>query len=98
MALTLLQKKKMQQGLIIVLLVVLLITAGVLWLGFFRGKQGERASVVRPEAAQGQQPQTVQINFDVLSLPLLQELDDPAEPVQEPLIKGRNNPFLPFEP
>ena len=93
MALTLLQRKKMQQGLILVLLVVVLITTTVLWLGFFKKEPvvpGESQSVVVPQA------QSVEVNFGVLSLPLLQELNAPGEPIAEPLLKGRDNPFLPF--
>ncbi len=93
MALTLLQRKKMQQVLILVLGAVLFITVTVLWLGFFKTEQ------VVPVGSQGavtSQIQSVKVNFDVLSLPLLQELDVPAEPVLEPPLKGRDNPFLPF--
>jgi hypothetical protein len=93
MALTLLQRKKMQQVLILVLVAVLLITATVLWLGYFKKEPvgvPESQGVVKPV------PQQVEVNFGVLSLPLLQELDIPAQAVLEPLLKGRDNPFLPF--
>ena len=93
MALTLLQRKKIQQGLIPVLLVVVFITTAVLWLGFFKAEPvvpGESQGVVAPEI------RSVEVNFDVLSLPLLQELNSPVEPVLEPDTKGRSNPFLPF--
>lgn len=93
MALTLVQRKKMQQGLILVLIAVLFITAAVLWLGFF---QKGPVSVVGSGMVIKPQLQSVEVNFGVLSLPMLRELDVPAEPVQEPLQKGRNNPFLPF--
>lgn len=93
MALTLLQRKKMQQGLILVLIAVLFITAAVLWMGFF--KKGSE-SLAEPKGAVRPAPQQIEINFNVLSLPLLQELSVPAEPVLEPLLKGRDNPFLPF--
>jgi flagellar basal body-associated protein FliL len=95
MALTLVEKKKQQKILILVLVAVLLITATVLWFGFLKKEpvvnvSAEPQDVVQPI------PQQVEVNFDVLSLPLLQELDSPAEPVLEPSSKGRNNPFLPF--
>ena len=83
----------MQQGLILALLVVLFITATVLWLGLFKKKSpslGELQGSARPQL------QSVKINFGVLLLPLLQELDIPAQQVLEPLLKGRDNPFLPF--
>ena len=94
MALTLVEKKKQQKILILVLVAVLLIMATVLWLGFLKkepvvvteGPQG----VVVPVLSQ------IEVNFNVLSLPLLQELNSPAEPVLEPSNKGRSNPFLPF--
>ena len=93
MALTLLQRKKIQQGLILVLVAVLLITAAVLWTGFF-----QKGPVSPIESQGGVRPQLLQVevNFGVLALPLLQELDVPGEPVLEPDVKGRNNPFLPF--
>lgn len=93
MVLTLVQRKKMQQVLILVLLAVMLITAAVLWFGFFKTEPislGGLQGVVSPI------PQQVEVNFGVLSLPLLQELDAPADPILEPSSKGRNNPFLPF--
>lgn len=93
MALTLLQRKKMQKGLILIFGAVLFITVTVLWIGFFQGKP---ASVAEPKVGTKSQSQSIKINFDVLSLPLLQELDIPTEPMIEPLLKGRDNPFLPF--
>ena len=93
MAFTLLQRKKMQQGLVLVLIAVLFITASVLWLGFF---QSAPVSLGEPQGIVGPQSQSVEVNFGVLSLPLLQELNTPVEPVQEPELKGRSNPFLPF--
>lgn len=93
MAFTLIQRKKMQQGLILVLIAVLFVMATVLWLGFFR--KGP-VSIGEPQAVVRLQSEQVDINFDVLLLPVLRELGAPAEPVQEPLLKGRDNPFLPF--
>lgn len=93
MALTLVQRKKMQQALILVLVAVLFITAVVLWLGYFKK---EPVSVIQPQGGVQPQLQQVEVNFGVLSLPLLQELDIPGEPVLEPDVKGRSNPFLPF--
>ncbi|MBI2124063.1 MAG: hypothetical protein HYU04_02400 [Candidatus Wildermuthbacteria bacterium] len=93
MALTLVEKKKQQKILILILVAVLLITAAVLWLGFFAK---EPVVSTEPQGAIQPIPQQVEVNFDVLSLPLLQELDSPAEPVLEPSSKGRSNPFLPF--
>ena len=93
MAFTLVQRKKMQQGLILVLIAVLFITATVLWMGFF---QKGSESFAEPQGAVMLAPQQIEVNFNVLSLPLLQVLDTPSELVGEPLLKGRNNPFLPF--
>lgn len=93
MALTFLQRKKLQQGLILVLIVVLFITATVLWSGFF---QKGAEPIGEPQGTGRPQLQLVEINFDVLSLPLLYELNVPAEPTLEPSIKGRDDPFLPF--
>lgn len=93
MALTLVQRKKMQQGLILVLVAVLFITAAVLWLGFFKK---EPVSVIQSQGGVRPQLQQVEVNFGVLSLPLLQELDTPGEQVLEPDAQGRSNPFLPL--
>lgn len=93
MAFTLVEKKKQQKILILVLVAVLLITVTVVWMGFF---QKGTVSVITPEGGGTVIPQQVEVNFDVLSLPVLQELNTPVELVQEPVTKGRNNPFLPF--
>lgn len=93
MALTLVQRKKIQQGLILVLLIVLFITAAVLWLGYFKK---EPVSGLESQGVVSPIPQQVEVNFGVLTLPLLQELNTPVEPVQEPELKGRSNPFLPL--
>ena len=93
MTLSLLEKKKQQQIFILVLVAVLLITATVLWLGYFKK---EPAALTGPQGAVIPVPQQVEVNFGVLSFPLLQELNAPAEPVVEPDSKGRSNPFLPF--
>jgi flagellar basal body-associated protein FliL len=93
MALTLVEKKKQQKILILILVAVLLITAAVLWLGFF---QKEPVVSTEPQGVIQPIPQQVEVKFNVLKLPLLQELDAPAESVLEPSSKGRSNPFLPF--
>ena len=95
MALTFLQRKKMQQGLVLALVVVLFITAAVLWLGFFN-KGGGGAGAQEPETGANQKLQQVEINFDILKNPLLEEFDAPPEPVLAPEFVGRSSPFLPF--
>ena len=93
MTLSLLQRKKIQQLLILVLGIVILVTVTVLWIGYFKK---EPAPVVELQGIVNPISKSVDINFGVLSLPLLQELDAPADPVLEPELKGRSNPFLRF--
>ena len=92
MAITLVQRKKIQQGLILLLVAVLLITTFVLWFGFF--KKGGEAQPALETAAPALKP--VEIDFNVLKIPLLQTLDNPPEGILEPESPGRKNPFLPF--
>lgn len=96
MMLNLVQKKKQQQILILVLVAVLLVMVTVLWFGYFKQTPVVVVSEESPQGVVKPIPQQVEINFDVLSLPMLKELNDPEEPVAEPEVKGRSNPFLPF--
>lgn len=96
MALNLVEKKKQQQILILVLVVVMLITATVLWFGYFKQAPIVVVSEESPQGVALPMPQQVEINFGVLSLPPLEELNAPEEPIEEPQVKGRSNPFLPF--
>lgn len=91
MAITLVQRKKIQQSLILVLVAVLLITSVVIWFGFF--SKSEVEPMFEPVSPALQQ---VEIDFGVLELPLLKNLDNPQEDVEEPEAPGRRNPFLPF--
>ncbi len=93
MVFSFLEKKKQQKILILILAAVLLIMTTVLWLGYFKK---EPAASTGSQGAVMPIPQQVEVNFGVLSLPILQELNDPAGSVQEPELKGRSNPFIPF--
>lgn len=92
MAITLVQRKKIQQSLIFLLVAVLLITTAVLWFGFFKSGGEVRPALETAESAL----KPVEIDFNVLTIPLLQALDNPPEGILEPESPGRKNPFLPF--
>jgi hypothetical protein len=100
------QKQKNQKTLIIVFVVTLLITAIVIWQGFFKkekttGEYSFGGNVVLPQ-------EEIKIDFNVLKNPLLKELQSfsEIEPLEESTTtikgkiemtgkKGRENPFLP---
>tara|TARA_Y100000310_G_scaffold245218_1_gene250166 strand:+ start:459 stop:731 length:273 start_codon:yes stop_codon:yes gene_type:complete len=88
MAITFLQKKKIHRLLILVLLGVVLVTAAVLWWGFF---------VIDPVLPEGSVPELrrVEVDTSILANPVLEELDEPRAKTQIPSDVGRDNPFLP---
>ncbi|MDP2735194.1 MAG: hypothetical protein Q8P12_03230 [bacterium] len=73
---------------VVVLLSLVLITAGILWWGFF----------VTGGVPEGPPPpaRRVEVDISILSNPLLQELANPREPVTIPSDLGRDNPLLPL--
>jgi len=85
------KEKKKQQYLIFALLAIVLITAAVLWFGFF-SKRGQAPS----ETSVAITRRDVNINFGFLQSQALKDLI-PFEPVP-PLegATGRSNPFLPY--
>ena len=87
MAITFIQQKKRQQYFLGALAVVFLVTAFVLWQGFFT-KSGGEGPVIRL-------PQTIEIRFDVLEGEALKALDNPPEELILPQDVGKGNPFLP---
>jgi len=94
MAITILEKRKFQRNLILVFLGVCIITGIVLWKGFFaqEGKSGVK------EVSETIKPKKVEINFEVLKLPLLNDLQDFEEikPLDDSIRIGRENPFLSY--
>jgi len=103
MAIVFTQQKKNQRILIFVFFAILLITAIIVWQGFFNKEEelsGENVVLSQEE---------IKIDFNVLKSPLLKELQSFSE--IEPLKgstttvkgkiettgkKGRENPFLPY--
>lgn len=88
MAIVFTQERKKQKYLILVLLLIILVAAAVVWWGFLRT---EKPPIVVPPSWK-----EVKINFDVLEIPLLEELKifEKIAPFEgQP---GRENPFLPY--
>jgi cell division protein YceG involved in septum cleavage len=101
MAIVFAQKNKKQKMLVFILVASLIVTGIVLWFGFFAQQKTvtELYMEENPEASQ----EEININFNVLQNPLLQELQSFSE--IQPLdstssgsgeSKGRGNPFLPY--
>lgn len=88
MAITFLQKKKIQRTLILVLGAVVLVTASVIWWGFFVTSTFPEEDALVP-------PLRVEVDTSILSHPLLKELDEPRAKTQIPSEVGRENPLLP---
>lgn len=88
MPITFLEKKKIQRALILVLGAVVLVTASVVWWGFF-------LTAPAPQDGMVPQPRRVNVDTSILSHPVLQELDEPRSKVQVPEEVGRDNPLLP---
>jgi len=91
MAITFSEKRKKLRYLVPVLVIVILITAIVLWQGFF----AEEKLFLPP--IEEVPVKKIVINYEILKHPFLEELQ-PLEPL--PLFEeevGRENPFLPYE-
>lgn len=83
-------QKKIQKYLVITVISIIIITAGVLWFGFFK-KEAPAAAVVSQRMISG-----IDINFDVLSSPFLLKAKS-FEGIPDFQGKaGRENPFLPY--
>jgi hypothetical protein len=101
MAIVFQKKEKIQKNLILVFIVVVLITAFVIWLGFFK-KEKELPLVELPVLPKKE----IKINFDILKSPALEKLQpfSEIEPFKETLSPegkieeklGRENPFIPY--
>jgi hypothetical protein len=101
MAIVFQKKEKVQRNLILVFIAVVLITAFVIWSGFF--KKEKEVFLEEPLLLP---PKEIKINFKILKLSVLEELQPfpKIEPFKETLpaegeIKeklGRENPFLPY--
>jgi len=91
MAILFLEKTKKQKYLIIVFLVVILITALVIWRGFFIKEKPSEKVISKPK-------REIQIDFETLKNPILEEFQ-PIEkiiPLGPEIEIGRENPFISY--
>ena len=91
MAILFLEKTKKQKYLIIVFLVVILITALVIWRGFFIKEKPSEKVISKPK-------REIQIDFETLKNPILEEFlqIEKIIPLGPEIEIGRENPFLPY--
>jgi len=91
MAILFLEKTKKQKYLLIVFLIVILITALVIWRGFFIKEKPSEKVISKPK-------REIQIDFETLKNPILENFE-PVEkiiPLGPEIEIGRENPFLPY--
>jgi len=86
-----LEKIKRQKYLIIVFLIVILITAFVLWKGFFVKEKP-------PEEVISKLVKTIEIDFETLKSPILENFEplEKIPPLGPEIEIGRENPFIPY--
>lgn len=91
MAVVFIQQRKIQRNLILIFIGVILVTAFVLWLGFFKEEK------ITPPKEPFEVRKEIKIDFGVLKNPLLKALQSfsEIEPLEEEKL-GRENPFLPY--
>lgn len=89
MAITFIQKKEIQRYLILVFIVILLIITTIIWQGFFKKEKPPSPEIFKPA-------KKIEINFEVLKNPILEELQlfEVVAPFEEEI--GRENPFIPY--
>ncbi len=94
MAITVLEKRKFQRNLILVFFGVCLITGIIIWDGFF-GK-GKISGTV--EILELVKPKKVEINFEILRSPLLNDFQgfEEIKPLERSAPVGRSNPFVSY--
>lgn len=99
MAIVFVQQKRVQKSLIFILAAILVITAIVIWQGFFKKEVSLEKEISLPR-------QEIKINFEFLKDSRLEKLSPflEIEPIEEtPLAEGepgekigRENPFIPY--
>jgi len=104
MAIVFLKEKRTQKSLIVVFVLIILITAFIIWQGFFK----EETEVYLEEEGFKFTPRKIEIDFSILEHPVLEELQpffeieplEEATPTEEgiemPTEIGRENPFIPY--
>ena len=91
MAILFLEKTKKQKYLLIVFLIVILITALVIWRGFFIKEKPSEKVISKPK-------REIQIDFETLKNPILENFE-PVEkiiPLGPEIEIGRENPFISY--
>lgn len=91
MAITFLQEKKRQQYLFIAFVIIVLTTGAIILPRIFFPEE-----VASPVVSIPPQPRKIEINFDIFSHPIFEQLDAPRPTPLIPEQFGRPNPFLPF--
>lgn len=99
MAIVFVQQNKKQKVLLFILIGSLIITALVVWYGFFREEKSATELYIEENTEASQEE--VKINFSVLKNPLLKELQpfseiQPLGSSSTPGTAGRENPFIPY--
>lgn len=86
-----LEKIKRQKYLLIVFLIVILITAFVLWKGFFVKEKPPEEVISKPV-------KTIEIDFETLKSPILENFEplEKIPPLGLEIEIGRGNPFIPY--
>lgn len=87
---TVLEQKKKQRILAGALLGVVVVTAGVLWFGFFQSSS--TPSNLNIKTVPGFK--SVEVNTNVLNNPIFDVLDNPRNAPSIPSGVGRSNPFV----
>lgn len=89
MAITFLEKKERQKNLIFALIIVILATFIIVWSGFFREEKPVEEMIVLP-------PPKIEIDWQTLKNPKLEELQLPQEIPSFEEKAGRENPLIPY--
>jgi len=90
MPINFIQQRKKQKYLTLIVMIVFVITAVILWFGYFRKSESALEEVLVSSVKE------IKIDFDVLESPFLQESQVfQKTPSFEGEI-GRDNPFLPY--
>jgi len=91
MAIVFIEQIKKQKYLILVFGIVILITAVILWKGFFAKEKPPEVGILPIPTKK------IEINFEIFKNPLLEELQPIEKIIPETGVEiGRENPFLPY--
>lgn len=94
MVITFVERRRKLRYLLPVLVITVLITAFVLWRGFFAK---EKLPPILPSVEVEIPAKKIELNFQILKNPFLEELQLPEAIPPFEGEPGRENPFLPYE-